>query len=64
VSGDAGRYSAQAIADLEQAVGARLLDRGPHRVAPTVYGDIVLKRHGGQIEPIGATRKCRARHIA
>jgi DNA-binding transcriptional LysR family regulator len=34
----------QAIADLEHAVGARLLDRGPHGVVPTVYGDIFLKR--------------------
>jgi DNA-binding transcriptional LysR family regulator len=34
----------QAIADLEHAVGARLLDRGPHGVVPTIYGDIFLKR--------------------
>jgi DNA-binding transcriptional LysR family regulator len=34
----------QAIADLEQAVGARLLDRGPQGVTPTIYGDIFLKR--------------------
>jgi DNA-binding transcriptional LysR family regulator len=34
----------QAIADLEHAVGARLLDRSPHGVVPTIYGDIFLKR--------------------
>jgi DNA-binding transcriptional LysR family regulator len=34
----------QAIADLEHAVGARLLDRGPQGVVPTIYGDIFLKR--------------------
>ena len=34
----------QAIADLEQAVGARLLDRSPHGVSPTAYGDIFLRR--------------------
>lgn len=34
----------QAIADLEQAVGGRLLDRGPQGVVPTIYGDIFLKR--------------------
>jgi DNA-binding transcriptional LysR family regulator len=34
----------QAIADLERAVGVRLVDRGPHGVAPTVYGELLLKR--------------------
>jgi DNA-binding transcriptional LysR family regulator len=34
----------QAIADLEHAVGARLLDRSPHSVVPTIYGDIFIKR--------------------
>jgi DNA-binding transcriptional LysR family regulator len=34
----------QAIADLEHAVGARLLDRSPHGVVPTIYGDIFVKR--------------------
>src|SRR5216684_38138 len=34
----------QAIADLEHAVGARLLDRSPKGVVPTIYGDIFLKR--------------------
>jgi DNA-binding transcriptional LysR family regulator len=34
----------QAIADLERAVGLRLLDRSPKGVVPTIYGDIVLKR--------------------
>src|SRR6266436_2885062 len=34
----------QAIADLEHAVGVRLLDRSPRGVVPTIYGDIFLKR--------------------
>jgi DNA-binding transcriptional LysR family regulator len=34
----------EAIADLEHAVGVRLLDRGPRGVTPTVYGDALLKR--------------------
>jgi DNA-binding transcriptional LysR family regulator len=34
----------QAIADLEHAVGDRLLDRSPSGVVPTIYGDIFLKR--------------------
>src|SRR5437660_1770402 len=33
----------KAIGDLEAAVGARLLDRGPHGVEPTVYGRALLK---------------------
>lgn len=34
----------QAIADLEHAIGVRLLDRSPHGVVPTVYGEKLLKR--------------------
>lgn len=34
----------QAIADLEDAVGVRLLDRGPQGVTATAYGEIFLKR--------------------
>jgi DNA-binding transcriptional LysR family regulator len=34
----------QAIVDLEDAVGVRLLDRGPKGVVPTMYGEIFLKR--------------------
>jgi DNA-binding transcriptional LysR family regulator len=34
----------QAIADLERAVGVRLVDRGPHGAVPTVYGEKLLKR--------------------
>jgi DNA-binding transcriptional LysR family regulator len=34
----------QAIADIEHAVGARLLDRGPQGVVPTIYGEAFLKR--------------------
>jgi len=32
------------IADLEHALGVRLLDRSPHGVAPTSYGRALLKR--------------------
>src|SRR5262249_58923016 len=34
----------EAIANLERALGVRLLDRSPHGVAPTVYADALLKR--------------------
>lgn len=34
----------QAIADLERAVGVRLLDRSPRGVVPTIYGETLLKR--------------------
>ena len=34
----------EAIADLEQALGVRLLDRGPHGVEPTMYGGALLRR--------------------
>lgn len=33
----------KAIADLENALGARLLDRGPHGAEPTLYGRALLK---------------------
>ena len=32
------------IADLEHALGVRLLDRGAQGVAPTIYGGALLKR--------------------
>jgi len=32
-----------AIANLEAALGVRLLDRGPHGVAPTIYAEALLK---------------------
>src|SRR5262245_2271399 len=32
------------IYDLEDAVGVRLLDRGPHGVEPTIYGKTMLER--------------------
>ena len=32
------------IADLEHALGVRLLDRHPQGIEPTIYGDAVLKR--------------------
>jgi DNA-binding transcriptional LysR family regulator len=32
------------IADLEHALGVRLLDRGPHGVTPTVYGHEMIER--------------------
>jgi DNA-binding transcriptional LysR family regulator len=34
----------EAIADLENAVGVRLLDRGPRGVEPTLYGQALLSR--------------------
>jgi DNA-binding transcriptional LysR family regulator len=34
----------EAIADLEHAVGVRLLDRSPQGVEPTVYGEALLRR--------------------
>jgi DNA-binding transcriptional LysR family regulator len=34
----------QAIADLEAAVGVRVLERGPRGATPTVYGEVLLKR--------------------
>src|SRR6267154_1454168 len=34
----------RSIADLEQTIGARLLDRGPQGVEPTQYGRALLKR--------------------
>src|SRR4051795_10596662 len=33
----------KAIGELEAAIGVRLLDRGPHGVEPTIYGDALLK---------------------
>jgi DNA-binding transcriptional LysR family regulator len=32
------------IAELEHALGVRLLDRGPHGVAPTIYGRALISR--------------------
>src|SRR5262245_66222055 len=34
----------EVIADLEHALGVRLLDRSPQGVAPTMYGNALLKR--------------------
>src|SRR3977135_3753668 len=34
----------RSIADLEQTIGVRLLDRGPQGVEPTQYGRTLLKR--------------------
>src|SRR5579863_6962983 len=34
----------KAVADLERAVGARLLDRGPAGVEPTAFGRVLTKR--------------------
>src|ERR1700741_1697315 len=34
----------QLIADLEHAVGAKLFDRGPRGVSPTIYGQALLAR--------------------
>jgi DNA-binding transcriptional LysR family regulator len=33
----------KAIAEVEHAIGLRLLDRGPHGIQPTIYGDALLK---------------------
>ena len=33
----------KAIADVEHAMGVRLLDRGPHGIEPTIYGRALLK---------------------
>jgi DNA-binding transcriptional LysR family regulator len=52
-SGSMGKAAAQlaisqpsvskAIADVEHAIGLRLLDRGPHGIEPTIYGHALLK---------------------
>ena len=34
----------RAIADLEYSLGVRLLDRGPHGIAPTPYGRALIRR--------------------
>src|ERR1700752_2995076 len=34
----------EVIADLEHALGVRLLDRSPQGIAPTMYGNALLKR--------------------
>jgi DNA-binding transcriptional LysR family regulator len=34
----------QAVGDLEATLGVRLLDRGPRGVAPTLFGDALLRR--------------------
>src|SRR5258708_39162612 len=34
----------EVIADLEHALGVRLLDRSPHGIEPTQYGNALLKR--------------------
>jgi DNA-binding transcriptional LysR family regulator len=34
----------QAVADLEAAIGQTLLDRGQSGVAPTAYGEVLLRR--------------------
>jgi DNA-binding transcriptional LysR family regulator len=50
----------KAIADVEHAVGIRLLDRGPQGIEPTIYGRALLKcgtavfdelRHGVDGDP-------------
>src|SRR3982074_3076673 len=33
----------KAIADVEHAIGLRLLGRGPHGIEPTIYGRALLK---------------------
>jgi hypothetical protein len=43
----------KAIGDLEAAVGARLLDRGPHGVEATMYGQALLKSGLAAFDELG-----------
>ena len=43
----------QAIADLEAALGVRLLDRSPRGVTPTAYGEVLLKRGAEAFDALG-----------
>ena len=45
----------EAIADLEQALGVRLLDRGPQGIEPTKYGDALLRRSAAVFDEL---RQC------
>ena len=45
----------EAIADLEQALGVRLLDRGPQGIEPTMYGDALLRRSAAVFDEL---RQC------
>src|SRR4051812_33462744 len=42
----------QMIADLEAALQVRLLDRSPRGIAPTIYGDVLIKRSRAALDEI------------
>lgn len=42
----------EAIADLERALGVRLLDRHPHGIEPTMYGDALLQRSAAMFDEL------------
>jgi DNA-binding transcriptional LysR family regulator len=42
----------QAVADLEATIGVRLLDRSPSGIAPTVYGEALLRRGADAFEAL------------
>src|SRR5258708_20522657 len=45
----------EVIADLEHALGVRLLDRSAQGIEPTVYGDVLLKRSVGGFDELKQT---------
>jgi DNA-binding transcriptional LysR family regulator len=45
----------EVVADLEHAPGVRLLDRLPHGVEPTLYGDALLKRSVAVLDELQQT---------
>src|SRR5882762_376203 len=47
----------QVIADLEHALGVRLLDRRPDGVEPTIYGDALLKGGAAAFDDLKQTVK-------
>ena len=47
----------KAIADVEHAVGLRLLDRGPQGIEPTIYGRALLKCGTAVFDELAARRQ-------
>jgi len=47
----------EVIADLEDSLGVRLLDRGPHGVEATMYGRALLKGGDGGVRRAQAMRQ-------
>src|SRR5712675_2123067 len=45
----------KAIADLENTLGVRLLDRGPRGVEPTLYGSALIKRSAAVLNDLRAS---------